>query len=851
MKKARLFFAFQLFGVLPFFCYAQGSSAGLDEKGVQESLAAYRHKILSGVHYLLHFTIPAAKEEKIPATETISFDLKKVAVLPVDFKDSVNHLQSIEVNGKQVAIDYHDEHIFIAPKMLRAGRNTITIVFTAGELSLNRNNEYLYTLLVPDRARTLFPCFDQPDIKSRFQLKLTIPQQWDALGNGMLMSTSMKNGTKTYSYKASDLFSTYLFSFAAGKFHRAKSPKNLGPFNFYYRETDSTKIHLSIDTIFRLHQSSINFLEAYTQIKFPFQKLDFVAIPDFQYGGMEHVGAIDYKASALFLDAGATRDQENGRANLIAHETSHMWFGDLVTMKWFNDVWMKEVFANFMADKITKGGSNYELKFLLAHFPRAYAVDRTEGANPIRQPLNNLQEAGTLYGAIIYDKAPVMMRQLERLMGALAFRDGLRTYLKRYSFANATWPDLIRILDQRTPADLEAWNTVWVNTPGRPVITYEMQEQTGKIKKLTLFQKGERIDGYILPQFFEIALVYPDTIQQVTVNMNRAQVEVKELEGRPVPTYLFFNSSGQGYGLFPLDEKARPITLLKDPVMRASSYLNQYENMLSGNYMKPLELFTNLLGLLPYEAEELNLSMMAGQITDIYWRLIPADMRKGIAATVEKSLWQYLALKQTANRKKILFRAFQNIALTNNALDTLYAIWKDKSPPAGVTLSEDEYISLALNLSVKDYPDARLLDHQLERTMDPDRRLRLKFLMPAVSGNVSVRDSFFNALKIQQVRKKESWVADALSYLHHPLRTGSSQKYLTESLEMLEEIQRTGDIFFPGTWLNTSFGSYTSPEAVAIVRNFLSAHPDYNPKLKAKILQAADPLFRAERLLSQ
>src|ERR1700694_439895 len=180
-----------------------------------------------------------------------------------------------------------------------------------------------------------------------------------------------------------------------------------------------------------------------------------------------------------------------------------MWFGDLGTMQWFNDVWMKEVFANFMADKITQGSpgaGNYELKFLTTHFPRAYAVDRTAGANPIPQPLDNTQEAGTLYGAIIYDKAPVMMRQLERLMGAGAFRDGLRAYLKKYSFGNATWPDLIGLLAARTTADLQAWNRVWVNTPGRPLVSYVLQQQDPKIRSLTLTQQGEYQPGYMLPQ---------------------------------------------------------------------------------------------------------------------------------------------------------------------------------------------------------------------------------------------------------------------------------------------------------------------------------------------------------------
>ena len=127
-----------------------------------------------------------------------------------------------------------------------------------------------------------------------------------------------------------------------------------------------------------------------------------------------------------------------GRASVIAHETAHMWFGDLVTMRWFNDVWMKEVFANHMAAKIVNPAFpavNHDLRYLLSYYPQAYDVDRTAGTNEIRQPLGNLNEAGTLYGAIIYQKAPIVMRQLETLLGSDAFRDGLREYLKSHSFA--------------------------------------------------------------------------------------------------------------------------------------------------------------------------------------------------------------------------------------------------------------------------------------------------------------------------------------------------------------------------------------------------------------------------------
>ncbi len=135
------------------------------------------------------------------------------------------------------------------------------------------------------------------------------------------------------------------------------------------------------------------------------------------------------------LDESATQNQLLERASVIAHETAHMWFGDLVTMRWFNDVWMKEVFANFMAAKIVNPSFpqvNHELRFLLAHYPAAYQVDRTAGTNAIRQELDNLDEAGQMYGPIIYQKAPIVMRQLELIVGARRFRDGLREYLKRH-----------------------------------------------------------------------------------------------------------------------------------------------------------------------------------------------------------------------------------------------------------------------------------------------------------------------------------------------------------------------------------------------------------------------------------
>ncbi|GAB4022275.1 M1 family aminopeptidase [Spirosoma migulaei] len=824
------------------------------ETGVSQTLAKARKQQISQLAYALKFDIPAQKNQLIPASETITFNWAKTsAPLQIDFKEERTHIQKVSVNGVDISIVFESEHVLISTAFLKPGANRIFIQFTAGNLSLNRNDDYLYTLLVPDRARTVFPCFDQPDLKATFQLSLTVPGHWQAMTNAAVKDSSVAGDRKTVNFQTSNLIPTYLFSFIAGRFTPVTRTLTGRPMTLLHRETDSTKIRLSLETLFKLHADALTFLEAYTQIPYPFQKFDFAAIPDFQYGGMEHVGAIDYRASALFLDNGATRDQRLARASVISHETAHMWFGDLVTMRWFNDVWLKEVFANFMADKITEVSSadaNYDLQFVVDHFPAAYAVDRTEGANPIGQPLANLQEAGSMYGGIIYHKAPIMMRQLERLMGKTALRDGLRDYLKKYAFSNATWADLIAILDARTPTDLAAWNHVWVSETGRPKFSYQLDGRGGTIKQFVISQQGEDGSQRLWPQGFELELVYSDHIDQLTVTMDRPQVTLTQAIGKPTPQYIIFNSSGQGYGVFPIDSvSVLQLERIKNPVARASIYINLYENMLAGQGITPAQLATGYRSLLGKESEELNLRLLTSQLADLVWNFTRPENRPPLAASVEKEAWHAMEQETASGKKKLLFRLYQNIAGSAEAKDRLYAIWNEQKAPAGVTLTEDDYTSLALALAVRDYPVDGILEKQLARIKNPDRKKRLQFMMPALSSNVTNRDQFFASLTNEANREREAWVVDALGYLHHPLRTETSAKYLRTSLELLEEIQKTGDIFFPERWVGSTFSAYQTPEVAKLVRTFLTDHPGYNARLRAKLLQAADRTFRASRLL--
>ena len=511
----------------------------------------------------------------------------------------------------------------------------------------------------------------------------------------------------------------------------------------FHRETDTAKVARNRDAIFDLHAKALAWLEDYTGIPYPWGKFDFVLIPSFQFGGMEHAGAILYNASGLMLEESATINQQLSRASTIAHETSHMWFGDLVTMQWFNDVWMKEVFANFMAAKIVNPSFpqiSHELRFLLAHYPAAYEVDRTPGANAIRQRLANLSEAGTLYGAIIYEKAPIVMRNLETLVGADRFRDGLREYLHRYSFGSATWPDLIAILDKKSDEHLVSWSHAWVDQPGRPTIRTEIGTANGRIASLAFSQTDPRKRGLFWNQRMAVTLGYATGNRTLAVRLAAARIRVPDARGLPAPRYILANGNGIAYGQIELDEGSRAYLLARlpeidDALTRGSASIALQDELLRGAV--PAAVFLELaLKALPLESDELNAQQVLGYARDAYWHFLTPDARLALAPRLETTLRDGMARAGSSSLKSAYFRAFRDTALTPAGMAWLERVWRRQEAIPGLTFAEVDYISMALEIAVRQVADWRaVLDEQLQRTENPDRMARFAFVMPALDAD--------------------------------------------------------------------------------------------------------------------
>jgi len=813
------------------------------ERGVTLELAEHRAATISNVEYDLSFSL--RKSGPIPAELTIAFELSDSSQ-PV-----VLDFNSPNVLDLQTEFEVSNGHISIPPDMLKVGRNQFSIAFVAGDQSLNRNEEFLYTLLVPDRASTVFPCFDQPDLKAKFKLKLQLPEGWTACGNGATESEA--DGVVTF--KQTKPISTYLFAFAAGDFQSVTRKINGRSVTMYHREFDEEKFDRNVDRIFKMHQIALDWMEDYTQIDYPFAKFDFVVIPSFQYGGMEHIGNIFYNADQMFLDATATKKQKLRRASLIAHETAHMWFGNLVTMKWFNDVWLKEVFANFMAAKIVHPSFtdiNHDLNFLVRHHPSAYSEDRTGGTYPIQQKLDNLRNAGTLYGRIIYEKAPIVMRQLEAMIGQTQMRDGLREYLNKYRYDNAGWDDLIEILDRESELDLRQWSNAWVKEAGTPELSSQIGDDQGR-SFITIQQTKTTTTKQFWSQQVDIKIHKGDSVFEKRVMIDGKSTKVSLPDDARNYDFYLANGSELGYGYFRLDDRSQSWLLenvhtISDEVTRGAAWISLYESLLRGiktNEVPPSKFAEALIRGLQTEDEPLNRQNLLSQLQTVFWKLLSRDERNEIAPKIENVLWHWVDGDAEKEVRASYYKAIVRIATSEASIRRLYKIWESESDVVGIPLSEADFMTLACELAIRIPEKAeQILSAQLERLENADRKKRFAFVMPSLSADPRVRDAFFESLRDVSNRRPERWALESLEYLHHPIRAVESEKYILPSLELLEEIQTTGDIFFPKRWIVASLSGHRSTSAAKIVTKFLADRPEYSNRLRNKILQAADLLLK-------
>lgn len=816
--------------------------ASVVESGVSRQLALQRKACISDIVYNLKLRIDSLQDVAPYGNIEIRFDYRPDGE-PLQLDFTGEELKGMEVNGRVVSNpEWIEGHILVNPDLLLAGDNTIVIDFTAADRALNRNPDYLYTLFVPFRAHSVFPCFDQPDMKAVYRLTLDVPCHWKAVSNSPVVSESEDNGKgeREIQFGSTEPLSIYLFAFAAGDFDYSSYKHGNREIGAYYRETDPSRI-AQLDEIFSQVENSLDILEEYTGIPYPFAKYDLVILPGFQFGGMEHTGATFYNDNALFLNENPTGADLLRRAMIIAHETSHLWFGDYVTMEWFDEVWTKEVFANYFAALLSRDllpEYDHDLEWLRVYMSASLDQDRTSGTTPILQQLDNLKDAGLIYNNVIYNKSPLMLGKLVEISGEVGFREGVRKFLSDHPYGNATWSDFVSALSAYTDAPVKEFSRVWVNEGGMPHTSFSLDNGT-----LVARQTDPAGRGIVWPQTFAVLVGDKDDYDYVTVSFDGTENTVSVATGLANPVSLIIPSAdGRAYGLLTVDgeilgmlmeEYLDPKGLCSrlTPTGKLATLIMLNENYLAGNIPA-----AEWLGFLIHAIENTVDTQMLSALTR-YLGPSLLDLPAEVAAPYEKTLLSLVETHQSKQGRLLVLRSLVPFVRSSDSFAALYEIWRNGKTEL---IPEDDITDISLYLSVA-LPEQSvyIVSTQRKRIESPDRLRKFDYVSRAVESDTTRLDRLFHSLSEPENRLVEPWTLNVLSLLNHPLRQARSIRYIRPALELLPQIQQTGDIFFPANWANVLLANYRSPEAAALVRRFLEDNGEMNPLLLNKVRQSA------------
>lgn len=434
-------------------------------------------------HYAITIT-PDLKNETFSGEETIDVDVREpVDTITLHAVDLELHDVTLASGSKMlnptVTLDKENETASfkfaqtIAPgrASLRIGFNGILTRQLRGlYLSRTPKRKYAVTQFESTDARRAFPSWDEPAMKATYDITLVVNAGDTAISNGPIVSeTPAANGKHAIRFRTTPKMSTYLVAMLVGDFECISGSADDIPIRVCSVPGMQNLGSFALSAA----QASINFYNRYYGIKYPFGKLDLIAIPDFEAGAMENAGAITFRETALLLDdKSASIEAKRGVAGVVAHEIAHQWFGDLVTMAWWDDIWLNEGFATFMTNKpLAAWHPEWRVDLDQVNgINGSLGLDSQRATRPIRQKAESRDEINALFDGIAYGKTAAVLRMLEDWAGEDAFRDGIRAYLKKYSYSNAAAEDWWGTMTATTKQPFDAVMKSFVDQPGAPLL---------------------------------------------------------------------------------------------------------------------------------------------------------------------------------------------------------------------------------------------------------------------------------------------------------------------------------------------------------------------------------------------
>jgi aminopeptidase N len=823
-------------------------------------MARERAERVSDVRYQLSFDLAGERVSTIQGREEVRFVLRGAGALLLDYRDGT--LTKISVNGVAVAPTIDNGHIELLASALREGENTVEAEFvsniaTAGK-PLTRfedrddGSEYIYTLFVPMDASMAFPCFDQPDIKGRFQLSVDVPKDWTVISNTDVKQTSDNGSARLTVFNETRPISTYLFAFAAGPFQKIHDTPGLP--GLYARKSQVLRAQAEAPEVQQIAAQGIGYLSSYFARPFPFPKYDMVLIPGFAYGGMEHAGATFLREESVLFRTAPTHLDFLGRDILVLHELTHQWFGDLVTMRWFDDLWLKEGFAQYMAYQALaslRPDDNIWKRFYETIKPAAYGIDSTQGTTPIYQDIPNLKDAKSAYGAIVYSKAPGVLKQLAFFLGAEPFRDGLRAYLNEHAYSNAEWSDLVHALEQASGQKLDHWADMWIRHRGMPQVDVSWSCARDRLEQLWLAQHDVLGTNDIWPLATQVLLNGAGgEASRIRVDLRARSAEVPVPSGARCPNFVFANDEDYAYGRFLLDSRSQRYVLgnlagIQDLFTRTLLWGSLWESVREAG-LAPRDYLGLAARLLPDEKDPSLLQTTLSNSTAALHHYVSDKTRMEFVPGFETVAAAHMLDAKNQDLRILWYRALRAVAETPDGRAKLKALLNGQLSVPGVQLRPLDRWTMVTGLIALNDPDAgSIFEAERKRDSSGDGQ-KFAYMAEAARPDAQTKEKYFNDY-LRDPSRQEDWIEQSLRAFNYWNQSALTRPYLRTALEALPQIKRDRKIFFLVDWLNAFIDGQQSSAADEEVHSYLRM-ASIEPDLRLKILQAVDELDRTVKI---
>ncbi|MFH8554359.1 aminopeptidase N [Streptomyces celluloflavus] len=729
---------------------------------------------------------------------------------------------------------------------------------------------YLYTQYEPADARRVFANFEQPDLKAPFTFEVTAPEGWTVLSNGAQEGPA-EDGR--HRFATTRPISTYITAVVAGPYHYVRDS---------YRRTfaDGTELeiplgalcrkglarHFDPDDIFTVTKQGLDFFHDNFDYPYPFGKYDQAFVPEYNIGAMENPGCVTFREEFVFRGK-VTQASYESRANVILHEMAHMWFGDLVTMEWWDDLWLKESFADFMGAFSQVESTRFDnawITFANRRKAWAYRADQLPSTHPVTADIRDLEDAKLNFDGITYAKGASVLKQLVAYVGREAFLEGARRYFKRHAYGNTRLTDLLSVLEETSGRDMAAWSRAWLETAGvntlTPQATYDAQD---RITELSVLQEAAPTHPQLRPHRVavglyrrqEISAAHPDggleRYARAEVDVSGPRTAVTELAGAERPDLILVNDEDLTYCKIRFDEGSLAtlrdgLGEITDPLARALCWSAVWG--LTRDGLMPARDYLELV--LRFAGRETDIGVLqsvhAQARTALELYAAPAHRESAARALAEGALRELRLSEPGSGHQLAWARHFASVASTDADFQLLTGLLDGTAKVDGLEVDQELRWTLLEPLASHGVADTAVLDAELARDDTASgKRHQVRCLAARPSAEVKERawadvvesDALSNALV-------EATISGFAQFGQRELLAPYAPRYFA----FLEQAWQERSIEIAMAMVRGLFPSWqVTQETLDAADAWLAGHPQAAPALRRLVAEERDDLARALR----